>query len=182
MTASAPTSSTALLHADEQRDAEEADADADQPRAASPAGDGSIRAASSTVKIGAAAWITRGEPGVEPRLREAEQPERKRVVERAEHEERHAAHRADVARPTRGDDERQQHQSADREAAEARPPTARAPRRPSLMNMNDEPQIADSSEQQREVAAGHRATLVAGATPRPAATRAVRRPAGRLTS
>ena len=52
----------AALHADEQRDPDEADRDADEPRPVDALAWRRSETASSTVKIGAAAWITAVSP------------------------------------------------------------------------------------------------------------------------
>ena len=99
-----------------------------------------------------------GEPRVQPRLREAQEPERERVVQRAEHQERDD-HRADVGDDTADDDEGEQHHEADREAAEGDHGGL------DLLDaqLDEEERRAPDrrqGQQERDVSAGHRSTLV----------------------
>ena len=77
----------ALLHADEERDADEADSDPDEPQAADALR--RIDACRQHHGQDRRGRLDHGrQPGVDPRLREREEPVRHRVVERPEHDER----------------------------------------------------------------------------------------------
>ena len=147
----------ALLDADEEHDSEEADADAEEPHPAD---------ALSAVDPGReddredrrGGLDHAGEPRVDPRLGEAEQPERQRVVERAE--ERRACRTWPRSTPQTAapDEEGQEHERAD-----DRPPED-DDRRLELVDaeLDEEERGAPDrgeEEQEAEIAPGHAATL-----------------------
>ena len=144
----APMSSPPLCTPTSSADADEADPDADEAGAGRRAGSASIRDASMTVKIGAAAWITAVRPGVEPRLGEAEQPERHRVVERAEHDDGQRRGPAAV-RARRAPGSRASRSSAPKKSRPKATTDGSKASTPSLMKRNDAPQMEERSSSRR---------------------------------
>ena len=129
----------ALLHADEERDSDEADSR--RRRAAGRGRAARDRCVSPAPRSG---WVR--PPGSRPpdpesirRLRERDEPVRHRVVERTEHDERDP-HRAHVRDAPRSEDQRHEHAEPDDEPP--RTTTAGSTSStPSLMKRNDAPQI-----------------------------------------
>ena len=146
----------ALLDADEQDDTGEADADADEPGAAhrlarvEPGGEHDREDRGGGLDDAC-------EPGVDPRLGEAEQPERQGVVERAEERERPDVG-AQSAHAAAQQEERREHGEPDGDAAEG------DDRRLELLDrdLDEEERRAPDrreDEQQAEIAPRHRATV-----------------------
>ena len=105
-----------MLDPYEERHAHKSDPDADQPHARDPLAD--VDPGREQHCEDRRGRLDHGrEPGVEPRLREAEQPERHRVVESAEHDERDEVP-VQSCQPAAAAQQRQQHEDTDDEAAE----------------------------------------------------------------
>ena len=146
----------ALLHADEEHDAEEADTDAEEPhpvdalRAVDPGREDDREDRRGGLDHGR-------EPRVDPRVGEAEQPERQRVVERAERDERAAVAAQHPEAPAPVEEGKEDERADDG-------PTENDDRRLELVDaeLDEEERGAPDrgeEEQEAEIATGHAATL-----------------------